>query len=361
MIQIYSSNNKSYSRNGDMILNPNSCKITRKLATGEQNFVFNLELVHNLDKEGRWKYIENENIIKAPTPAGEQLFRIYKTVKTNYSITAYAEHLIFDLKHKIITFETHDESLYGLKNVLDKSLKGTLFKHNINFDETFTGECKYMSVFDMLLGNYQNNLKEDYVIDVDNFNIKLIYYSIGIGEDKGFRADFGYNLNEIEETIDYTDLVTRIIAHCNRTVGDSEDDLNVVVDSKNIGKYKNIYEKYIEYQISFEDEDSATEDDYINALEFKAEKEYEDNNVDLPIVNYKVNIEDLRNTTIYKKYKQLEQLQIGDIVYCRHNKLNITTNSRMIAYEYDSVNEKYIKQELGDFIPNFIQLLKKKI
>lgn len=357
MIQIYKVENKDFEHNGDMILNPTYCKITRKLNLNEQEAIFNLELEHPFDKEGRWKYILDNCVTKAPTPAGNQLFRIYKTEKSMFKIVAYARHVFWDLEKIIIKNDTYTEDTFGLKTMLDKALKNTSFKHNVTWEDSFWGECKYMSIKEMLLGDYENNLKSYYNVDFDNFKIVLIEEKTGIGKDNGFRADFGYNLKEITETIDIADVVTRIIATCTR----KDEVLDTTIDSQNIANYGGlIFEKHIDYNVQFED-GNATKEDYKQELEFNATKEFEDNLIDIPLINYVVNIEDLRNTTSYVNYKQLEELQIGDVVHCRHVGLGIITDSRMIAYEFDSILKKYITQELGDFIPNFLQLQKKYI
>lgn len=79
MIQIYSKGNTKYDMNGDMTLFPKSC-----IAEAEINGTWKLEMVHPRDQEGRWRHIEEECVISAPTFVGDkQLFRIGEVEKTD--------------------------------------------------------------------------------------------------------------------------------------------------------------------------------------------------------------------------------------------------------------------------------------
>ncbi|WP_321835366.1 phage tail spike protein [Clostridium butyricum] len=358
MIQIYDSKNKNYDYNGDMILKPSKCVVTRKLQIDNQNLVYELELVHNIDKEGRSRYIKGEDVIRAPTPSGTQLFRILNIEKNSKTITAYAKHIFFDTEDNIIKASTkNDYTDEGLKNALDKALEGTDFKHNITTGY-FNSDCELMSTKKMLLDtDYDDNIADIYEIDIDNFNINLYKkndYGIGIGSDNGCRADFGYDLKDIKEIVDYSNMCTRIIA----STYDDGDVLNYVsVDSKNINNYSKIYEKNIEFKYNYTDPNDWL--DINKDLRHDANLYFKKNKVDVPTVNYTIDLSNLRKTTLFKKYKQLDNLQIGDIVHCRNVKHNITTDSRLISYEYDSISKKYTLQELGDYIPNFLQLMSK--
>ena len=57
----------------------------------------------------------------------------------------------------------------------------------------------------------------------------------------------------------------------------------------------------------------------------------------------------LKDTELYKDVQDLEEVQIGDTVHCRHKKLDITTDARVIKLTYDSIQKKVVDVELGDF------------
>ena len=82
MIEVYESTNTDFTRNGDMTLLPLTCVLYAKI-----NGEIRVELTHQYDELGRWKYLTEENVIACPTPWGRQLFRIYKKTKNMTKIT----------------------------------------------------------------------------------------------------------------------------------------------------------------------------------------------------------------------------------------------------------------------------------
>ena len=65
----------------------------------ELNGSWNLTMQHPIDQKGRWKYLEEGAVIKAPSFNGEQLFRIYKKEKSEGGISVEAYPIFFDSKN----------------------------------------------------------------------------------------------------------------------------------------------------------------------------------------------------------------------------------------------------------------------
>ena len=57
---------------------------------------------------------------------------------------------------------------------------------------------------------------------------------------------------------------------------------------------------------------------------------------------------------MYADIRELEEVSIGDTVHCRHSKLDIVTDARVIELEWDCINEEVASVVLGDFQYNFI-------
>lgn len=91
MIEVYDSKNTQYDKNGDMTLTPTRCELVTEL-----NGEIRVEMSHKYDKLGRWKYLQEENVVACPTPwSDKQLFRIYKRIKQTREIIVYACHIFF--------------------------------------------------------------------------------------------------------------------------------------------------------------------------------------------------------------------------------------------------------------------------
>lgn len=97
MIHVYARDSMDWTGNGQAILDPISCEITEE-AGGE----YELELRHPCDNHGKWHYLVNEAIIKAPVPtqvvpAINSAEIAYWRVKTNVTadVIVYAKPLIY--------------------------------------------------------------------------------------------------------------------------------------------------------------------------------------------------------------------------------------------------------------------------
>ena len=75
MITIHNKFTRDFTGIGSNLLYPDSCTVQEEL-----NGMFEMTLTHPYDVQGRWKGLQLQNIIVAPTPLGNQPFRIYKTV-----------------------------------------------------------------------------------------------------------------------------------------------------------------------------------------------------------------------------------------------------------------------------------------
>ena len=78
-------------KNGDSILTPSACQMT-----AEMGQAWSIYLIHPIDPEDRWKYIEEEAVIKAPSFNGDQLFRLKTVTKTDTQITATGQPIFMD-------------------------------------------------------------------------------------------------------------------------------------------------------------------------------------------------------------------------------------------------------------------------
>ena len=79
MIQIYRQDNIDYRHNGDMTLLPEEA-IIHVILNGE--WTANIE--HPIDLEGRWKYIEENAVVKMPSFNGIQLISDKKQRKERF-------------------------------------------------------------------------------------------------------------------------------------------------------------------------------------------------------------------------------------------------------------------------------------
>lgn len=91
MIQVYKPSNKKYEKNGDMTLFPTVAYTNSKI-----NREWMASLKHPIDSDGRWKYLEEDAVVKMPSFNGDQLYRIRKIYKADSGILCTMEPIFYD-------------------------------------------------------------------------------------------------------------------------------------------------------------------------------------------------------------------------------------------------------------------------
>ncbi|MCR1955227.1 phage tail protein [Clostridioides mangenotii] len=314
----------------------------------------------------RTKYLEEENIITAPTPKnGEQPFRISKVNKElgYYNITAY--HIFYDLSDNLI--EDINIVNNGGRNAIGKIAEGGQYKHPFNMysDIDTVNNCRIVryNIVQALLDSSKDNT----FISRWGGEIERNSYSVTmrkkLGTDRGIQIRYKKNLVGYEADIDYTQIATRIMPK-------GFDGLLLpekYVDSDNIVYYPHPKIRIIEYgDIKAINEDSEGNDEGAVPLEeaYKllreaAQREYSENHVDIPFANYKVDFVELSSTEEYKNIQVLEKVYLGDTVTVIHEEENLNINARVISYKYDPLTKKYTELELGNYQKSFTDITNK--
>ena len=345
MIEIYLKTNTNYDKNGDITLDPTSCtyKDSENLIT----------LEHFIDDEGRWKYINFENVIAAEENGKKKFYRIYNVVRELYSVTAYARPIFYDLIDKVLLDVRPTEKLG--QEALNIILEGTPFTGHSNLNTLSTAYYIRKNIVEALLGDEENSFINRWGGEFycENFDV---YFNDKIGSDNGVRVEFGYNLNEIEEDVNIEEVVTRIIPV--GYDGIMLEGNTPWVDSPLINKYTQPKMRVIEFSDIKVKESSDDEEGFDTIEEARAELIKQcnllfENGIDKPSVNYKIDMINLANTTAYKDFKMLFEVNKGDTVTCYIKHLGIDVKARVIDFERDLITGEYTSIELGNVISNF--------
>lgn len=360
MIQIYKRENINYDTNGDMTLFPISCSLKSIL-----NGAWELTLTHPLDDEDRWKYMEEEAMIAAPTWMGEkQLFRIDKVEKTDTEVTAAAYPVFFDSADDCFLLDTRPERKNG-QQALDIMTAGTKYRGESDITEVSTAYFVRRNLMDAINGEDEPTFVQRWGGEILYDNYKIIINE-RVGGDYGTEIRYGKNMNGLNYQIDMSTVVTRIVPVSYN--GYTLDGDAPWVDSPNIGKYAKIHTR----EMKFDDvklREDANEDDEENgvivcdnieelqaALVEKCKEQYEAK-VDVPAVTIDVSMLDLSRTEEYKEYEILERVGLGDTVHCYHSKLDITTEARVIELTWDCIRDVSEEIKLGDYEYNYFSEL----
>ena len=357
MIQIYSPGNTDYGKNGDMPIFPTKAEISATL-----NGTWQLNLEHPIDKSGRWKYIQEDAVVKLPSFNGDQLFRIREKKKASSGITATAEPIFMDSMYDCFLSDIRPTAKNGQEALDIMTAPNAKYSGKSNITKRTTAYYEYKNLIEAINGDDDNSFINRWGGEIlfDNFEITI---NERVGGDYGVTLQYGKNIqkNGITESVDMTGIVTRIYpkAYNGYKLSGSG-----YVDSPVINSYPIVKVATITFDDVKMAED-AQEDDEENgvticnsqaeldtALRKKCNEQFSAG-IDKPSVNITADMVLLQNTRQYKNYAVLEQVSLGDTIHCRHTKLGITTDARVISLKYDSIKQKVTYVELGDFTYNY--------
>lgn len=367
MIQIYNPGNMSFDKNGDMVLTPSVCKINTKI-----NDAWTLELEHPVlsetagDKEvKRWEHIEEGAVIKAPFCNGDQLYRIKKRTLTDTMVTATAEPIFMDAKDDCFLIDIRPTRKTGQEALNLMTAPNSKYKGVSDIPELSTAYYQTTNLIEAINGDNENSFINRWGGEIffDNYTVRI---NRQIGSDKGVQVLYGKNIkvDGFSEDVDTCDVVTRIVPKSYN--GYMLEGSDPWVDSPLIGKYPVVCTKVIQYDDVKLKED-ASEDDAENGiivcanmttlrqeLVKKCNAEFAAG-IDKPKVTIATDMELLENTVEYREYKVLETVSLGDTIHCKHRKLGIQTDARVVEMVYDCLKKRTESVVLGDFEYNYFQ------
>ena len=359
MIQIYKAGNNNFDQNGDMPLQPSEATVHAVL-----NGEWEAELIHPIDEDGRWKYITEGAVVKLPSFNGEQLFRICRKEKSDSGVTAEMQPIFMDARNDCFLLDVRPTEKNGQQALDIMTAPNKKYTATSDIKTISTAYYQTKNLIEAINGDDENSF-------VNRWGGEIIYdnYTALINErtggDYGVEIRYGKNLPEdgLSEEIDMQDVATRIIPKAYNGYmieGDSP-----WVDSPVIDKYPVIYYRVMEFEdvkmaedAQEDDEENEiiicnTQEELENALRKKCQEQFEAG-IDKPVVTISADMVQLEITDLYQDVKELEKVSLGDDVHCRHSRLGIVTDARVIELEWDCVRKAVSSVVIGDFQYNYI-------
>lgn len=353
MIQIYSPTNTNYEKNGDMTLIPSEATVHPIL-----NGAWEATLSHPLDAEGRWKYIVDEAVVKMPSFNGDQLFRIKKKEKSDSGITATMEPIFMDAMGDCFLTDVRPTNATGQEALNAMTAPNSKYSGQSDILVTATAYYQYKNLIEALNDGEDNCFLNRWGGEIIYNNFTVIINQRA-GGDYGVELRYGKNIpqNGMTEEVDFRDVITRIYPKAFNGYTMSNDGY---VDSPLVNNYPTVKATTITYSdvkkrvdVQEGDEDSGviicdTQEQLNAALTAKCNAEFEAG-IDKPAVSISADMVLLQNTEQYKDYAVLETVSLGDTIHCINSHLDITTDARVIEFEYDSIRQKVVSVVIGDY------------
>ena len=321
MIKIFSAADTDFTSNGEVVISNATKANVRKADNGDYylDFECGLEYVD---------YIVANNIIVAPTPQGDQAFRITSFDATRKKITAKAWHIFYDSANYLIADsyvvdKNCNDALDHLNGATDTQSPFTTLSNVQTIDSYRCVRTSLQNAISVLLERWGGHLVRD------NWNIKIMN---SIGQDNGVTIQYKKNLKEITAKYDWSNVVTKLLP-----VGYDGillDEIYIYSDTQ----YSIPYTKTVSFeQGDINQEDYEDETAYQDALKvdlFKQATAYVAQNC-VPSVTYtlKANIEKITD--------------VGDYVQVYDQRLGLNLDAAVTAFNYDCILGKYTEIEFG--------------
>lgn len=359
MIQIYKPENDEYEKNGDMTLFPTAAK-AHAVLNGE----WEATLEHPIDEDGRWKYIIEDAVVKMPSFNGDQLFRIKKKEKSDAGITAEMQPIFMDAKDDCFLTDVRSTEKTGQQALDIMTAPNKKYSAKSNIAKVSTAYYQTKNLIEAIGAEDENSFINRWGGEViyDNYTIVI---NDRAGSDYGYGVLYGKNIpeNGISEEIETRDIVTRIVpkAYNGHMIERDEP----WVDSPEIDKYPTIRYGVMEFEDVKMREDARedneedgitvcdTQEQLEEALTKKCEEQFEAG-VDKPTITLSVDIVMIEGTDLYRDFEDLTKVSLGDTVHCRHSKLDIVTDARVIELEWDCLEKRVDSVVVGEFQYNYI-------
>ena len=335
MIKVFGQADTSFSSNGDIVIQPSKA-LVHKMDNGD----FYLELECPLD------YLESiipNNIIVAPTPQGEQAFRIFSVTTTRRKITAKCLHLFYDANNYLIVDsyvvnKNCNDALDHLNNATDNTSPFTTLSDIQTINSYRCVRTSLAQAINTVLERWGGHLVRD------NWNISIMNR---IGMDNGVTIQYKKNLKEITVDYDWSSVVTKLMP-----VGKDGLLLEDSFVSSDV-QYEIPFTKTLSFnqEISEDDfkdsEGNVNEEAYHQALldDLRVQAQaYVDANC-IPKVNYtlKANMDKITD--------------VGDTVEVIDERLGINIMTSVLSFVYDCILDKYTEIEFGNSKPQLSNLM----
>lgn len=320
MLKVFSPVDTTFTSNGDAVI-----QATRAVIHKVDNGDFYLDLECGLEYID---YIKPNNIIVAPTPQGDQAFRIDTIESTRTKITAKCWHIFYDSENYLIADSyVYEKNCNDALDHLNAALDNPSPFNTLSDVQTIASyRCVRSSFYEAIqtvLERWGGHLVRD------NFNIQI---RNTIGQDNGVTIQYKKNLKEITVSYDWSQVCTKCLPVGQD--GYTLDELYLYSDTQ----YAIPYTKTVTFdQGSIVKEDYPDDDSYKAALreDLIAQCTAYLEIAQYPAINYTLNA-------------NMEKItDVGDLVEVYDERLGVAISAAVLSFDYDCILGSYVSIEFG--------------
>ena len=350
MFLVYDFKAQEFSNDGLGTVTPSSCVVSEEI-----NGAFELELTHPIDSFGKWKRLQKNNIIRANTHRGPQVFRIYRVVKNvvDGTIKVNARHIFYDLLANFVedVRPTDKIGAEAGQQILSGCQYLTPFTFSSDITHTATAYYLRQSPVQAFLGDTDQAFISRWGGEIvrDNFSIAV---NTRLGSDNGVRIAYGKNMAGLEFQEDASGVATRILP----TALTEDNQILLVpekyIDSPRIAEYPFPIVSMLDtgFQVGKE-VDGAVPYPTVNSC-YEAMREFVANQylagADIPKLSLSVDFVDWKDITGYEKYRSLMTVNLGDDVTVDYEPFSVSVKLRVCAVSYNCLTDRFETLTVGE-------------
>lgn len=320
MIKIFSPTDRVFTSNGDIVIEATRANV-HKVDNGD----YYLELTCDNKYSD---YIKANNIVVAPTPTGEQAFRLEAAIESSGTkIKAKAWHVYYDSENYVISdsYVVEKNCQAALEHINAATDTTSPFSVSSNVSHIDSYRCVRKSLreaFATVLERWGGHIVRD------NYNVSI---RNTIGQDNGVTIQYKKNLKAITVKEDWSAVCTKVLP-----VGQEGillEELYLYAPTQ----YSIPYTKVVSFDQNINREEYETEAEYIAAvradLREKATAYLEV--AQYPTINYKISA-------------NMEKItDVGDLVEVYDERLNVSLAAAVISFDYDAITGRYTQVQFG--------------
>lgn len=342
IIYLYDSTEKEFDYNGQPL--PEAYDVVVDYEINDSYFV---TFKHPLDKDEVYKQIKKDMIVTVHTPDGMQPMRIMDNSKGMDEVEFEAWPLFYaDMRTKLVRPLSLNNAAghTAVTQFVNHLVSDTPFKFTTNISDRHDyhtqsqedAESSPNELFDALEVFKDLVARWNGEVIIDGYDVRVVDR---IGEDKDALLYEKKNIASFLDKESIQGVVTRLYGEAQWTEevedGDSVDhSISTVVDSPLIDAYSGVV-----FEKQYTNNNIRTEEDLKRWLNLKFSTE----NIDKPSRNLEV------DTNIIGG----KEINTGDGLVLKYLKHDVDAQMRMIGYEYNGFNDKYITIYIGDASESF--------
>lgn len=308
MIKIFDENDRDFSSNGNIAINPIKCKERKKKSLNGWYLEVEVAVKYK-------DYILQDKlcVVKTKSKANPQAFRIDNPKVTNNVISFTANHVMFDAKRYLLydvrpTLQDGQNALSYINERTDKTSPFTVYSNVETIRTAYFVRRNLLEAWQVLEERWGGTF------DADNWTIRLLN---SVGNDNGETISYGKNMQGIQIFEDWSNVCTKVcpVGYDGMTLPERYLESEV--------QYETPYTKKVEFQTEIVDEEKTeerlTEELRINATRYLEVNQY-------PKVSYEITSNINQN------------MEIGDTIHVKHPLVILQTE--VLEYEHNLLTNK---------------------